>query len=123
MDISKAIAIGQQRAMAIRHAQVSGIAIPENRMFGELNATSKNKDAKNDAQSDRKKVGELVGSIFYDTLIKQMQSSGLKSNLFHGGRGEEAFNGQLAGELSSRIGRSKQEPVSNAIYRAMRHKR
>lgn len=67
----------------------------------------------------RERVGELVGSIFYGQLLRQMNQSSLRSDLFHGGRGEEAFQGQLVQHLAERIGRSKNEPVSNAIHRSM----
>jgi Rod binding domain-containing protein len=108
--------------MSIRQAQMPAVSIPKDRAVNDLSGVSATKDPKAKAKNDREKVGELVGSIFYNTLIKQMQNSSMKSKMFHGGRGEEAFNGQLSAELSTRIGRSKQEPVSNAIYRAMAHR-
>ena len=54
---------------------------------------------------NRKRVGELVGNVFYGTLIKQMQASKLKGTVMHGGRGEEVFGGQLGLELAKRMGR------------------
>ena len=64
-------------------------------------------------------MGELVGNVFYGTLIKEMQSSKLKGKFGHGGRGEDAFDGQLALELSKKIGQSPREPVSARIMKTL----
>lgn len=77
---------------------------------------------KSSSEIGRERVGELVGSIFYGQLLRQMNQSSLRSDLFHGGRGEEAFQGQLVQHLGERIGRSKNEPVSNAIHRSMQRR-
>lgn len=69
--------------------------------------------------SDRKKVGEFVGNIFYGTLIRQMQASTLKSPVMRGGRGEEVFGGQMALELSKRMGEAPNNPLTDRIYRSI----
>lgn len=69
--------------------------------------------------SDRKKVGEFVGNIFYGTLIRQMQASTLKSPVKGGGRGEEVFGGQMALELSKRMGEAQNNPLTDRIYRSI----
>ncbi|QDV89047.1 hypothetical protein RAS2_01080 [Phycisphaerae bacterium RAS2] len=79
-------------------------------------------EAKSANEIGRERVGELVGSIFYGQLMRQMNQSSLRSDLFHGGRGEEAFQGQLVQHLGERIGRSKNEPVANAIHRTMQRR-
>ena len=122
MEIAKAFSVGQQRAMAMREASMPSFAVAE-KSVADLSGKGPIKDEREKAASDRRKVGELVGSIFYNTLIKEMQQSSLKGSMFHGGRGEDAFNGQFAAEISKNIGRSKHEPVSNAIYRAIAHRR
>ena len=66
----------------------------------------------------REKVGDLVGNIFYGTLLRQMQDSKLKGEYFHGGRGEEVFEAQLGMELAKRMGQSPTDPMSNMIYDA-----
>ncbi len=72
----------------------------------------------------REQVGDFVGTIFYGTLLSQLQDSKFKSEYFHGGRGEEIFKGQLYQEYARRIGRSPNDPMSNRIYEAMtRHLR
>jgi hypothetical protein len=67
----------------------------------------------------RKQVGEFVGNIFYGTLIQQMQASSLKTKYFSGGRGEEAFQGQLGIELAQRLGRSANNPVADKLASAI----
>ncbi len=64
----------------------------------------------------REKVGDLVGNIFYGTLLRQMQESKLKGEYFHGGRGEEVFRAQLGMELAKRMGQSPTDPMANMIY-------
>ena len=39
----------------------------------------------------RERVGEIVGQVFFGTLLKQMQASKFKTDYFRGGRGEEVF--------------------------------
>lgn len=67
----------------------------------------------------RRNVGEFVGNIFYGTLIRQMQASGLKTKYLHGGRAEDAFQGQLGIELAQRLGRSTNNPVADRLFTAI----
>jgi hypothetical protein len=75
----------------------------------------------NDA-SLRRRVGEFVGNVFYGTLIRQMNASSLKGKYFHGGRGEEIFQGQLGMEIAKRLGRAPDDPVSENLYRSIRQR-
>lgn len=67
----------------------------------------------------RKNVGEFVGNIFYGTLIRQMQASSLKTKYMHGGRAEDAFQGQLGIELAQRLGRSLNSPVADKLFNSI----
>jgi hypothetical protein len=71
-------------------------------------------------QNLRRRVGEFVGDIFYGTLIRQMYASKLKGTHFHGGRGEEVFQGQLGMELARRMGRAANDPIANRLYESLR---
>lgn len=66
----------------------------------------------------REKIGEVVGQLFYGTLMKQMQESGFKTDLLRGGRGEEVFQGQLRMELAIRAGRAPNNALADHIYQA-----
>lgn len=52
----------------------------------------------------REAAGQIVGSLFYGTLLKSMRESGLKGEYGHGGRGEEVFSAQLHGVLAEKLG-------------------
>ncbi len=70
----------------------------------------------------RRSTGEFVGDIFYGTLLRQMQKSGFKTKYMSGGRAEEAFQGQLAQVLAKKIGRSGNDPVTNSLFKSIRHR-
>lgn len=70
----------------------------------------------------RRRVGEFVGSVFYGTLLRQMQQSSLKGEYMHGGRGEEVFQGQLGLEIAQRLGRAANDPIANRLYQSMQHR-
>jgi len=59
---------------------------------------------------------ELVGSVFYGTLLKTLRNSALKGPIGHGGRGEEAFGAYLDGILAQRMGRATQGGVADLLY-------
>lgn len=73
-----------------------------------------------DDETLRRTVGEFVGGVFYGTILRQMQSSKLKGEYMHGGRGEEVFQGQLGIELAKRMGGSLGDPVSNRMYESFK---
>jgi peptidoglycan hydrolase FlgJ len=75
--------------------------------------------ANGDQQAVRDRVGEFVGGVFYGTLFRQMQESKLKGKYFHGGRGEEAFQGQLNLELAKKLGRAKNNPVTDRLTKSI----
>ncbi len=54
----------------------------------------------------RRRLGEFVGGVFFGPVLQEMQKSPFKTRYSDGGRGEAAFAGQLALELSKRAGRS-----------------
>lgn len=112
MEINPAFSIRPQAARSLA-------ADPARRATRAIDAAPAGKTA---SEIGRERVGELVGSIFYGQLLRQMNQSSLRSDLFHGGRGEEAFQGQLVQHLAERIGRSKNEPVASAIHRSMQRR-
>jgi hypothetical protein len=75
--------------------------------------------ASGDQQALRDRVGEFVGGVFYGALLRQMQESKLKGTYFHGGRGEEAFKGQLNVELAKKLGRAKNNPIADRLTKSI----
>ena len=65
----------------------------------------------------RELSGEIVGSIFYGTLLRTMRESVLKGEYGHGGRGEDIFAAQLHGLFAERLGAAKQNPLAESLYR------
>lgn len=69
----------------------------------------------------RKVSGQIVGSVFFGTLLKSMRESPLKGKYGHGGRGEEVFSAQLHEIYAERVGNSMQNGVTQAIYKRLEH--
>ncbi len=67
-----------------------------------------------------KRVGELVGSVFYTNLMKEMQKTTFETPLMHGGRGEEVFKEQMNSEIGKRIGTTVNNPATERLYQAMK---
>jgi Rod binding domain-containing protein len=63
----------------------------------------------------RRAADELVGEVFYGTLLRQMRQSPLKGKYGHGGRGEEVFQGQLDSLLAARAGRAGESTLVDAV--------
>jgi Rod binding domain-containing protein len=64
----------------------------------------------------RETVDELLGSVFFGTLLKAMRESGLKGPYGHGGRGEEVFAAQLHGMLAERMGIAADIGIGDMLY-------
>ena len=64
----------------------------------------------------REVTGQVVGSVFFGTLLKTMRESELKGAYGHGGRGEEIFSAQLHGILAERMGATMRTGLGNAVY-------
>lgn len=65
----------------------------------------------------RRAVGDLVGNVFYGTLLRQLDQSSLKGKYLHGGRGEDVLRGQLNQQLALRMGESPNDVLSNAVFK------
>lgn len=67
----------------------------------------------------RETTGQIVGSLFYGTLLKSMRDSELKGEYGHGGRGEEVFSAQLHGVFAERLGAaSSRHGLADVLYGA-----
>jgi len=64
----------------------------------------------------REVTGQVVGSVFFGTLLKTMRESELKGAYGHGGRGEEIFSAQLHGILAERMGATMRTGLGSAVY-------
>ncbi len=71
-------------------------------------------------QDLREKAEQLVGNVFYGTLLKAMRESSLQGKYGHGGRGEEIFNAQLDQVLAERMGKATHGGLADSIYQSMK---
>jgi len=65
----------------------------------------------------RRAADELVGEVFYGTLLRQMRQSPLKGKYGHGGRGEEVFQGQLDAVFAARAGQARGGDLAAAVVK------
>ena len=79
------------------------------------------KDAKPDELKDA--FGDFVGNTFYGQLIASMRKTVDKPAYFHGGRGEEVFQGQLDQMLAEKLSDSTQEQFAGPMYELFMLKR
>ena len=63
----------------------------------------------------REVADQVVGQIFYGTMLRQMRKSAFKGKYGHGGRGEEVFQAQLHDVLATRAGEARGNSVTEAI--------
>jgi len=83
---------------------------------GVLAATSRAASSEDSLTRLREATGEVVGSVFYSTMMKTMRESKLGGKFGHGGRGEEVFAAQLHDLLAQRMGKSQSGGLADAIY-------
>lgn len=67
----------------------------------------------------RETINEVVGVTFFAPMLKTAHDSVLKGKYGHGGRGEEAFQGQLDMEFARSIGRGVKTDLAEALYRKL----
>jgi len=72
-----------------------------------------------DLQRLKEATGQIVGSVFYGTLLKSMRESELKGAYGHGGRGEEVFAAQLHGMWAERMGEASNGGLTDVLYRRL----
>ncbi|MCP4590813.1 MAG: hypothetical protein GY842_08710 [bacterium] len=65
----------------------------------------------------REVTGQVVGSVFFGTLLKTMRESPLRGSIGHGGRAEEVFASQLDAELASRAGLASRNDLTDTLFK------
>lgn len=60
--------------------------------------------------------GDFVGNTFFSQLISSMRKTVDKPAYFHGGRGEEVFQGQLDQMLAEKLSDSTKEQFAGPMF-------
>ena len=68
------------------------------------------------AERLHKAFTQFVGETFYGQMIQAMQSTGCKPAYFHGGRGEEVFQGQLDQKLAEHLTEASAERFAEPMF-------
>lgn len=64
----------------------------------------------------RDQLKQLVAETFIAPMLKMARDDPFKSDLFHGGSGEDLFGQQLDQEMTKRLGESMRLPFVDAAY-------
>ena|SRR6188768_799531 len=67
--------------------------------------------------------GDFVGNTFYGQLIASMRKTVDKPAYFHGGRGEEVFQGQLDQMMAEKLSDATQEQFAGPMFELFMLKR
>ena len=78
----------------------------------DVKAAAPTQDDKIEAQ-----VKNWVGQTFFGTLMKQMRDSPFKSDLFSGGRGEQAFGSMYDTHLAQRMAQKLGDRIARPIVK------
>lgn len=58
------------------------------------------------ADEFKDRFGEVIGGVFLAPVLQEAQKSPFKTKFSHGGHAEDVFQGQMALELSKKLGRA-----------------
>lgn len=83
--------------------------------IGHEQGPANTKDAKQ-TEELRETFDAFVGETFFGQMISAMRKSVGKPAYFHGGRGEEIFQGQLDQTLSEKLAKSSAEKFSGPMF-------
>ena len=81
---------------------------------GPSSALSAGSSAKPEELKDA--FGDFVGNTFFGQLIAQMRKTVDKPAYFHGGRGEEVFQGQLDQMLAEKLSDATKEQFAGPMF-------
>jgi peptidoglycan hydrolase FlgJ len=70
----------------------------------------------NSAEEVRDKFTQFVGEAFYGQMFKAMRSTVGKPAYFHGGRAEEAFQGQLDQTMTEQLTKSTASKFAEPMF-------
>lgn len=72
--------------------------------------------ASNKADEVREQFTQFVGEAFYGQMMKAMRSTVGKPAYFHGGRGEEVFQGQLDQKMTEHLTKASAAQFADPMF-------
>jgi len=96
----------------------SDAAVKELKGFGALDASDAIplQSKGNSAEEVREKFTQFVGETFYGQMFKAMRSTVGKPAYFHGGRAEEAFQGQLDQTMTEELTKTTASKFAEPMF-------
>ena len=70
------------------------------------------------ASEMKRRMGEFAGGVLLAPALQEMQKSPFKTKYSSGGHAEDVFAGQMALELSKKIGRASENGFGKRLYEA-----
>lgn len=104
--------------VALDHVPKFGPAdVPKS--WGKVNTASNRFEKPDFGEQDelKDKFTQFVGETFFGQMIKSMRSTVGKPAYFHGGRGEEAFQGLLDQQLATELTKSTANEFAEPMFR------
>jgi Rod binding domain-containing protein len=92
--------------------------LPANLPLAGVNGPQASFKAKKNASPEqvREQFTQFVGEAFFGQMIKAMRSTVEKPAYFHGGRGEEVFQGQLDQKLAEHLTESSASRFADPMF-------
>lgn len=87
--------------------------------LGPVNTAANRFESPNFGNNDelKEKFTQFVGETFFGQMIKSMRSTVGKPAFFHGGRAEEAFQGQLDQKLAEHLTKASADKFAEPLFR------
>ncbi len=76
-------------------------------------------DAQHKPDEARESAEQLIGIALFMPLLKEIQDNPFKSELMHGGRGEDVFAERLHAQLADGLGRRMGGDLVDAVVKRM----
>jgi len=72
------------------------------------------------AQARLKKQCREFESVFYNSMLKAMRKTIIKTDLFDGGKGEEIYTSMLDEEYAKIMSKNGNDSLANALYNQLK---
>ena len=117
-------AIGENLGVDMERVLAHGVGVPtlddrslmDDRAFSRVLGLEMNEGQKRGVDEGREAARDLVATAFITPLLKMIRSDPFKSDLFHGGQGEEAFGAMLDQSIAPGLADQVAPGLVDSIY-------